>query len=72
MKAAKAEIERLKLEVHKLKAESDILEDRPRPTSPTNTSDFRVREAPRELAADVNLRGIRYLALELGQEINQR
>lgn len=62
MKADQLEIERLRREVTKLKAERDILK-KPRPTSPRSRSEVRLpREAPGELADGVVMRGARCLA----------
>src|SRR3977135_2102256 len=62
MKPEQAEIERLRREVAKLKAERDILK-KPPPTSRRITHDLWVRrEAPGDLAGGFSLRGARCLA----------
>jgi len=62
MKPEQAEIERLRREVAKLKAERDILK-KPPPTSRRTRRDVRVRsEAPGDLAGGFSLRGARCLA----------
>ena len=65
LKPEQAEIERLRREVLKLKAERDILK-KPLPTSRRTTHDLRVHcEAPGDLAGGVDLRGARCLAQRL-------
>ena len=62
MKPEQLEIERLRREVQKLKAERDILK-KPRPTSRRNRHEVRLhREAPGDLAGGVVVRGARCLA----------
>ena len=65
MKPEQLEIEKLRREVAKLKAERDILK-RPRPTSPgTRYEVLFCCEAPRDLAGLVDLRGARGVSLGL-------
>lgn len=65
MKPEQLEIERLRREVAKLKAERDILK-KPPPTSRGTRYEVRLyREAPRDLAGDVDVRGARCLAERL-------
>ena len=62
MKPEQLEIERLRREVQKLKAERDILK-KPRPTSRRNRHEVCLhREAPGDLAGGVVVRGARCLA----------
>ena len=62
MKPVQREIARLKRKVTKLKAERDILK-KPRPTSRKNRREVRFhREAPGDLAGELELRGARSLA----------
>src|SRR5262249_37615288 len=62
MKPEQLEIERLRREVQKLKAERDILK-KPRPTSRRNRHEVLLhREAPGDLAGGVVVRGARCLA----------
>jgi|SRR5882762_5974580 len=63
--AEQAEIERLKREIVKLKAEKDILK-KPRPTSRKSRVEILFRgEASRDLAVEVVVRGARCLARRL-------
>jgi transposase-like protein len=63
MKPEQLEIQRLRKEVTKLKAERDILKKKPRPSSPRSRREVRLRrEAPGDLARGVDLRGARCLA----------
>lgn len=65
MKPEQLEIERLRREVAKLKAERDILK-KPPPTSRGTRYEVRLhREAPRDLAGGVDVRGARCLAKRL-------
>lgn len=65
MKPEQLEIERLRREVTKLKAERDILK-KPRPTSRRSRYEVRLRrEAPRGLAGGMVVRGARGLAKRL-------
>ena len=62
MKPEQTEVAQLKNEIRKLKAERDILRKQ-RPTSPRTQHEVRVhREASRNLAGDLDVRGARYLA----------
>lgn len=65
MKPEQLEIERFRREVAKLKAERDILK-KPPPTSRGTRYEVRLhREAPRDLAGGVDVRGARCLAKRL-------
>ena len=60
MKPEQQEIERLRRELARMKAERDILKKKRRPTSPRTRYEVRVRrEAPGELARIVDLRSAR-------------
>jgi transposase len=67
LKPEQQEIERLRRELARMKAERDILKKR-RPTSPGTRYEVRVhREAPRDLAGVVDLRSARCFAQRLSR-----
>ena len=67
MNPEQQEIERLRRELARMKAERDILKKR-RPTSPGTRYEVRVRsEAPRDLAGIVDLRSARCFAQRLSR-----
>ena len=68
LKPEQQEIERLRRELARMKAERDILKKKRRPTSPGTRYEVRVhREAPRNLAGVVDLRSARCFAQRLSR-----